>query len=237
MTKQHKTVLITGSTKGMGYAIANKFASESYDLVLIARSDKDLQEQKKSLLEKYKINVHCMSADLSDKKQINKIIDNLEDLKLLPDVLVNNIGVFQLSTILEEEENTMEKIMNINFYPGYYLTKLLLPKMLKRDSGHIFSICSFANIQPVKEAFAYTVSKYAVYGFIKTLRETLIDTNVKTTAIIPGSTLTSSWEGTSINEERFILAEDIAETIYVASNLSKGACMEEVIIRPQHGQV
>ena len=74
--------------------------------------------------------------------------------------------------------------------------------------------------------------KTAVYW-----RETFKEMNVKTTAIIPGSTLTSSWEGTSIKEERFILAEDIAETIYVASNLSKGACMEEVIIRPQHGQV
>lgn len=237
MKKQRKSVLITGSTKGMGNAIANKFASVNYDLVLIARSDKDLQEQKKALLEKYKIEVHCISADLSEKKQIQKISETLENIGLLPDILVNNLGVYQMSTLLDEEDGTMEKIMNINYYSGYHLTKLLLPKMLDRDSGHIFSICSFANIQPVKEAFAYTVSKYAVYGFIKTLREMLIDTNVKTTAVIPGSTLTSSWEGTSINEERFILAEDIAESIFVASNLSKGACMEEIIIRPQHGQI
>lgn len=237
MKKNNKCVLITGSTKGMGNAIARKFASNSHDLILIARSDKDLQEQKKSLLEDFDINIHCISADLSEKKQIAKIADTLRELDIVPHILVNNLGVYQMSTILDEDDNSMEKIMNLNYYPGYYLTKALLPMMMERDSGHIFSICSFANIHPVKEAFAYSVSKYAVYGFIKTLRETLLNTNIKTTAVIPGSTLTTSWEGTSISEERFILVEDIAETIYVASNLSKGACLEEVIIRPQHGQV
>lgn len=237
MKKNNKCVLITGSTKGMGNAIARKFASHNFDLVLIARSDKDLQEQKKGLIDDFKINIHCISADLSEKKQITKIINHLDELNLVPDVLVNNLGVYQMSTILDEDDTSMEKIMNLNFYPGYYLTKALLPMMIQRDSGHIFSICSYANIHPVKEAFAYSVSKYAVYGFIKTLRETLLNTNIKSTAVIPGSTLTTSWEGTSISDERFILVEDIAETIYLASNLSKGACLEEVVIRPQHGQV
>lgn len=237
MKKNSKCVLITGSTKGMGNAIARKFASHSYDLVLIARSDKDLQEQKKNLIDDFKINIHCISADLSEKKQISKIIDQLSELNIVPDILVNNLGVYQMSNILDEGDTCMEKIMNLNFYPGYYLTKALLPMMIERDSGHIFSICSYANIHPVKDAFAYSVSKYAVYGFIKTLRETLMNTNIKSTAVIPGSTLTTSWEGTSISEERFILVEDIAETIYMASSLSKGACLEEVIIRPQQGQI
>lgn len=237
MKKNSKCVLITGSTKGMGNAIARKFASHSYDLVLIARSDKDLQEQKKNLIDDFNINIHCISADLSEKKQISKIIDQLSELNIVPDILVNNLGVYQMSNILDESDTCMEKIMNLNFYPGYYLTKALLPMMIERDSGHIFSICSYANIHPVKDAFAYSVSKYAVYGFIKTLRETLLNTNIKSTAVIPGSTLTTSWEGTTISEERFILVEDIAETIYMASCLSKGACLEEVVIRPQQGQI
>lgn len=237
MINTKKTILITGSTKGIGNAIAHKFAANDYNLILIARSDKDLQEQKKNLLADFPIEILCISADLSEKKQIQKILDVLDENSINPDILVNNLGIYQPSTIFDEDDVLMEKMMNINYYSGYYLTKALLSPMLARNSGHIFSICSVANINPVKQAFAYTISKYAVYGFIKTLRESLTDTEIKTTAIIPGSTLTSSWDGTTVESERFIMANDIAETLFMAANLSKGACLEEIIIRPQHGQI
>ncbi len=237
MLKHQKSILITGSTKGIGNAIASKFAANQYNLILIARSDKDLQDQKKNLLDQFNIDIVCISADMSEKKQVQKIVDQLKGLNITPDIIVNNIGIYQPSTIFDEDDILMEKMMNINYYSGYYLTKTLLPSMLERNSGHIFSICSVANINPVKQAFAYTISKYAVYGFIKTLRESLIETEIKTTAIIPGSTLTASWDGTTVESERFIMADDIAETIFMAANLSKGACLEEIIIRPQHGQI
>ena len=237
MLKHQKSILITGSTKGIGNAIASKFAANQYNLILIARSDKDLQDQKKNLLEQFDIDILCISADMSEKKQVQKIVDQLREHNITPDIIVNNIGIYQPSTIFDEDDILMEKMMNINYYSGYYLTKTLLPSMLERNSGHIFSICSVANINPVKQAFAYTISKYAVYGFIKTLRESLIETEIKTTAIIPGSTLTASWDGTTVESERFIMADDIAETILMAANLSKGACLEEIIIRPQHGQI
>ena len=237
MLKHQKSILITGSTKGIGNAIASKFAANQYNLILIARSDKDLQDQKKNLLEQFDIDILCISADMSEKKQVQKIVNQLREHNITPDIIVNNIGIYQPSTIFDEDDILMEKMMNINYYSGYYLTKTLLPSMLERNSGHIFSICSVANINPVKQAFAYTISKYAVYGFIKTLRESLIETEIKTTAIIPGSTLTASWDGTTVESERFIMADDIAETILMAANLSKGACLEEIIIRPQHGQI
>lgn len=237
MIKDQKSVLITGSTKGIGNAIAHKFATNNYNLILIARSDKDLQEQKRNLLEHFSIDILCISADMSEKKQIQKIVDVLQEHQINPDIIVNNIGIYQPSTIFDEDDVMMEKMMNNNYYSGYYLTKALMPSLLERNSGHIFSICSVANINPVKQAFAYTISKYAVYGFIKSLRESLIETEIKTTAIIPGSTLTASWDGTTVDSERFIMANDIAETIYMAANLSKGACLEEIIIRPQHGQI
>lgn len=237
MNNSRKSILITGSTKGIGNAIAHKFAANNYNLILIARSDKDLQEQKKNILQDFDIDILCISADLSEKKQICKILDVLEEHQLTPDILVNNLGIYEPSTIFDEDDVVMEKMMNINYYSGYYLTKALLKPMLAKDSGHIFSICSVANINPVKKAFAYTISKYAVYGFIKTLRESLIDSEIKTTAIIPGSTLTSSWDGTTVDADRFIMANDIADVIYMTSNLSKGACLEEIIIRPQHGQI
>jgi 3-oxoacyl-[acyl-carrier protein] reductase len=237
MLNQRKSILITGSTKGIGNAIAHKFAANNYNLILIARSDKDLQEQKKNLMVDHTIDILCISADLSEKRQIQKILDILNENSINPDIIVNNLGVYQPSTIFDEDDIVMEKMMNINYYSGYYLTKALLTPMLERNSGHIFSICSVANINPVKQAFAYTISKYAVYGFIKSLRESLIETDIKTTAIIPGSTLTASWDGTTVDSERFIMADDIAEAIFMAANLSKGACLEEIIIRPQHGQI
>jgi short-subunit dehydrogenase len=104
--------------------------------------------------------------------------------------------------------------------------------MRDAGKGHIFNITSIASREPVPAAGAYTITKFALEGLTKVLREELRKSGVKVTEIIPGSTLTSSWEGTEISAEEFVLPEDIAKVLVTCLSLSSGANIEEVIIRP-----
>src|SRR5690606_28445377 len=101
--------------------------------------------------------------------------------------------------------------------------------------GHIFNISSIASREPVPSAGTYTVTKFAVRGLTHVLREELRPHNVKVTEIIPGSTLTSAWEGTEIPAKQFILPADIAEAIVTCLRMSDDANVEEIVIKPRYG--
>jgi short-subunit dehydrogenase len=109
--------------------------------------------------------------------------------------------------------------------------------MIDRKSGHIFNICSTASKIPYINGGSYCVSKFALYGMSKVLREEMKTHNVKVTSVLPGATLTASWEGTDIPAERFMPPEDVAASIWNAYSLSSRTAVEEIILRPQRGDV
>src|SRR5699024_2239447 len=148
------------------------------------------------------------------------------------EVLGNNVGVYKRIALFDEEPNTLQDHMQVNLNGPHFLSSYFGKTMLKAGKGHIFNITSIASREPVAAAAAYTITKYALAGLTKVLREELRDSGVKVTEIIPGSTLTSSWEGTTIPAEEFVLPEDIAKVIINCLSLSSGANIEEVIVRP-----
>jgi NADP-dependent 3-hydroxy acid dehydrogenase YdfG len=109
--------------------------------------------------------------------------------------------------------------------------------MIERKKGHIFNLCSTASITAYTNGGAYCVSKFALYGMTKVLREELKPHGIRVTAILPGATLTASWEGVDLPPERFIQATDVAKMIWSAYNLSPGAVIEEILMRPQLGDI
>jgi short-subunit dehydrogenase len=109
--------------------------------------------------------------------------------------------------------------------------------MIKNKSGHIFNICSTASITPYVNGGAYCISKYALYGMTKVLREEMKPHGIRVTAVLPGATFTSSWEGVELPSERFIKAEDVAKAIWDIYCLSNGTVVEEILIRPQLGDI
>ena len=124
--------------------------------------------------------------------------------------------------------------MDTNLYSAYYLTQEILPLMLPHKSGNVFNMCSIASFMPYG---AYAVSKHAMLGFSKVLREEMKDKGIRVTAIMPGATYTPSWEGSPLPEERFMKAEDVAEAIWGCYNLSPRTVVEEIILRPQLGDI
>ena len=153
------------------------------------------------------------------------------------DILVNNSGLFIPGKVTEEDDEALPFMINTNLYSAYYMTKAIVGDMIKRRSGHIFNLCSTASITPYINGGSYCISKYALYGMTKVLREETKEHNVRVTAILPGATLTASWEGVDLPPERFIKAEDVAMAIYNAYILSENSVVEELLIRPQLGDI
>ena len=108
---------------------------------------------------------------------------------------------------------------------------------MKQKSGHIFNICSIASLQAYENGGAYSISKYALHGFSKNLREEMKPFHIKVTSVFPGAVLTNSWGNFDNSSHRIMEANDIAKMIYTASQLSPGACVEDIVIRPQQGDL
>lgn len=232
-----KTIVVTGGTKGIGYAILKRFAAEGFNLITCSRNQAELESVVLSLAEQYNVKVWHAVADLSQKGEVMEFIHFVQSLERPIDVLVNNAGVFIPGAVHLEEEGTLEHMINTNLYSAYHLTRGLIHDMKTRKNGYIFNMCSTASIVPYVNGGSYCISKFALLGMSRVLREEMKPFGVKVTAVLPGATLTASWDGTDLPKERFMQPEDVAEAIWTAYSLSPYSVLEELLIRPQLGDI
>ena len=231
-------IIITGGSKGMGKAIAEKFAANQHAIFLCARTEKDLADTSFEIQKKYKgVQVKYFATDLSTKDGAQQFGEWILGQKITIDVLINNAGTFLPGSIYNEEDGVLEKMIETNLYSAYHLTRTLLPSMMDAKKGHIFNTCSIASLHAYANGGSYSISKFALMGFSKNLREELKPYSIKVTAVYPGAVYTDSWAGSGIEPSRVMEANDIAELIYTASSLSPQACVEDIVIRPQLGDL
>ena len=223
----NKTIVVTGGTKGIGRAIVNKFAQQGFTVITAARTNDDSLPK----------NVHFFQADLSKKQEVLAFSDFVKRTTDHVDILVNNTGFFLPGQINNEPDGTLEAMIETNLYSAYHLTRGLVGDMMARQEGHIFNICSTASITAYTNGGSYCISKFAMLGMSKVLREELKPHHVRVTSIMPGATLTDSWAGVEIPAERFMASEDIAQVIWMAYNLPNTTVLEEIILRPQLGDL
>lgn len=233
-----KLIVVTGGTKGIGRAIAERFAREDFDVAICARKPDELEKLKREFGQHYPAaRVYTLSADMADRKQIDSFVNFVTQIGQPVDVLVNNAGYFVPGSIATEKDGVLEDMMNANLFSAYHMTRGLVGQMTARKSGHIFNMCSIASIQPYANGGSYAITKFALLGFSKCLREELKTAGVRVTAILPGATRTASWDGVDLPDDRFMSAEDVAETVFAAWALSKRSVVEEILIRPQLGDI
>jgi short-subunit dehydrogenase len=230
-------VIITGASKGLGKAIAEKFAAADHQLFLCSRNKEELYATQQALIQKnVNTKVKIMAVDISRKE--NAISFGEFCLAAgAPDILINNAGSFLPGTIHTEKDGVFDQMLAINLHSAYHLTRTVLSKMMEAKNGHIFNMCSIASLNAYKNGGSYSISKFALLGFSRNLREELKPFNIKVTAVIPGAVYTDSWSKTDVQPERIMEADDIANMIYAASLLSPQACVEEIIMRPQLGDL
>jgi short-subunit dehydrogenase len=153
------------------------------------------------------------------------------------DLLVNNVGVFLPGSVHSEDDGALESTMALNLYSPYYLTRALLPGMISRKKGHIINMCSIASFMSYPNGGSYTISKFAMLGFSKVLREEMKPHGIKVTSIMPGATWSASWGNAPYAADRLMPPEDVAEAVLSCTRMGPSSVVEEIIIRPQLGDL
>jgi short-subunit dehydrogenase len=243
-TETRRNVIITGASRGLGKAMAERFAQNGDRLFLSASNALSLHKTIEELRSQYPASeVKAKPFDLSEKGGPEAlghwVLEETEEINpALPiDILINNAGQFLPGSIFNEEDGVLEKMIEINLYGAYHLTRILLPKMMRDRTGHIFNICSIASLQAYTNGGSYSISKFALAGFSKNLREEMKPYGIKVTGVYPGAVYTDSWMDSGIDPKRIMESGDIANLVFAASCLSDQAVVEEILVRPQLGDI
>lgn len=229
--KNAQWVCITGASRGIGLALANKFHQAGFPLRLHASSEASIE----SLTFRFP-EAQCFAADLSNPEEVQELARQWQSLEP-PHILINNAGTFLPGTIYAEKSGVFETLMAVNLAAPYHLTRAVLPGMMKRKSGVILNMCSIASLQGYPNGGSYCISKFALLGFSKELREELKPYRIKVISMMPGATYTDSWAGSGLPPERFISPEDLAELAFTACTLQSAAVVEDIVIRPLEGDI
>jgi short-subunit dehydrogenase len=235
-----KNIVITGASKGIGKAIAQAFAEDKQGncLFLCARNKEVLHETAVNLQKRFpRAQIEFKVCDMSNENEVKEFANWVLSFQKPIHILVNNAGQFISGSVHNEPEGLLQKLMAINLYSAYQLTRLLLPHMMMNKKGHIFNLCSIASLNAYANGGAYSISKFAMMGFSKNLREEMKPYNIKVTTIYPGATATDSWNEDEVDFSKMLQAEDIAKIIYTCSELSTQAVPEEIVLRPLQGDI
>jgi len=231
-------IVITGASRGLGFSIAEAFAAEGHDLFLTALSETKLYKALESLMSRYPDQtIKARPFDLGTKQGAQEFGRWILSLNIVPDILINNAGTFEPGGVIDEPDGQLEKMIQVNLLSAYHLTRVLLPAMIEQKSGHIFNISSIAGLQAYPNGGSYSISKFALTGFSKNLREELKIHSIKVTCIYPGAVYTDSWASAGVKPNRIMKPSDIAETVVQIAKLSPQAVVEELVIRPLAGDL
>lgn len=228
--------VITGGTKGIGRAIIERFAQAGFAIATCSRRQADLDGLMVELVQRYAVPVSVFVADMSVTEQVKRFTEFVNTVGPA-EVLVNNAGYFIPGAVTDEPEGSLESMISSNVYSAYYTTRGLIGAMKANGRGHIFNMCSIASIKAYPNGGSYAISKFALLGFSKVLREELKPAGIRVTAVLPGATRTGSWDGVELPDDRFMKPKDVAETVYGAYALSKNTVVEEILLRPQLGDI
>lgn len=229
--------IVTGASAGIGKAVATAFASEGWEVLICSRSQQHLDVATRDILIQYpSAIVKNRVADFGKKEDVLSFAEWCLQ-QGTAEVLVNNAGVYLPGNVSNEAEGNMETVMNVNFYSAYHLTRNLLPSMIAAAKGHIFNMGSIAGMAAYEGGGSYSISKFALHGFSKNLRHELKATGIKVTHISAGAVMTGSWEGFDNSHHRIMESSDVASLILACSKLSVQAVVEELVLRPQLGDL
>ena len=225
-------VVITGASQGIGAALARAFSAvPDLQLILMARSRDRLSEvaQETGGL--------AWPCDVTNDEDVACAAGEVIERFGAPDVLINNAGQFSPASLTELTPLDFRGQLEANLTSAFLVTRAFLPAMERRGVGHIFYMGSVASKQAYKGAAAYCAAKHGLLGLARSVREETRHTGLRVTIVLPGATLTPSWEGTELPESRFIDPKDVAQSVVKIWQLSGRTVVEEITLRPQLGDI
>lgn len=233
-----KNMVISGASRGIGKAIAQKFAREGWHVAFCSRN-LDRLNTLKAELETLNPNGKYLAfvCDVSNQESVRDFAEAAQAFLGEIDIIMNNAGVFIPGNVHDMNVDDFQKIFTTNVTSAFTLTKALIGPMKARKNGHVFNMSSIAGFMSYPNGGAYNVSKHALTGYSKTLRDELKEFGVRVSTIYPGATLTDSWAAAELPEERLMRPEDIAKSIYDIYMLSDRTVVEDIVLRPQLGDI
>lgn len=215
-----KVAVITGASSGIGFALAIKLLNEGYKIAVCSRNEERLKDAFKDVNEQQ---IYLQAVDVADEKAVESFISNIINKWNRIDILINNAGMSMRSLFADVKLDVLKKLMDINFWGAVYCTKFALPYIIK-SQGSIVGISSVAGYRGLPARIGYSASKFALNGFLETLRSELYKKNVHIMTVAPGFT-TSNIRNTSMtadgspqketpfDESKLMSAEQCAEKI------------------------
>ncbi len=220
---KNKNALITGAGKGIGKAIALALAKEGVNVILLARSQNEI-DNVAAKARSLRVKALAITADVSDIHSVNTAVEKaLSEFKTI-DILINNAGIASFGKFLELEPAAWERIIQVNLMGTYYVTRAVLPNMIERQTGDIINISSTAGLNGNALTSAYSASKFAVLGLTDSLMQEVRKHNIRVTALTPSTVATDlaiELKLTDGNPEKVMQAEDMAELIIAQLKLNR----------------
>lgn len=231
-------ILITGASQGIGAAIAKVFAREvrGVRLALVARNEKNLRAIAKACM-KHGATAEIFACDVGEEASVTAMATAVRQRFGAVDVLINNAGVFRPAAFLELKAQDFDTLLSANLRSVLLVSQAFVPAMVQRGRGDVFNMGSIAGLKAYPGGAAYCAAKFGVTGLTKVMREELKTKGVRVTLVCPGATVSPSWDGSGVPTERMMPAEDVARAFLDIYQLSRNTVVEEIVLRPQLGDV
>ena len=229
--------VVTGASQGIGQAIATAFAQETgARIALVARNEEKLAHVVEACTA-LGAEAAAFPCDVTDEDAVASMASAVMARWGTPDVLVNNAGVFQPGALLETTLASFRRQVDVNLISAFSVTQRFLKPMLEQGSGTIFYMASVAALKAYPGGAAYCAAKHGLLGLARSVREETRNAGIRVTTLLPGATLTPSWDGVELPEERFMPARDIAKAVRDIYHMSDRTVVEEIVLRPQQGDI
>lgn len=217
--EERKVVFVTGGSRGIGKAIALKYAQNGYNVVINYVSDKtNVEELQKEFT---KLNVECLieKADVSKSEEVEQIVKKAIEKFNKIDVLVNNAGITRDGLLMRMKEEDFDKVIEINLKGTFLVTKSVIPYMLKKRDGKIINLASVVGVIGNAGQCNYSASKAGIIGFTKSIAKELASRNIRANAIAPGFIDTDMTS---------ILSDEVKDSINVQIPMKRMGTTQEI---------
>jgi len=231
-------ILITGASQGIGAAIAKAFATEvpGARLALVARSEKNLRVAAGACI-KAGADVEIFPCDVNSEASVAAMAKAVTKHFGAVDVLINNAGKFFGAPFLETKLSDFDAQIAANLRSVFLVSQAFVPGMVKRRRGDVFNMSSIAGLQAYPNGAAYCAAKHGVTGLSAVMRDELKEKGVRVCCLHPGATWTPSWSGSGVKPRRIMPAADIARAIVDVYRLGRNTVVEQIVFRPQLGDL
>jgi NADP-dependent 3-hydroxy acid dehydrogenase YdfG len=231
---QQPVAIVTGASRGIGAAVAERLDAMGYRVALVARSVGPLEALAGRLT-----HAQAFPGDVTNESDVQRIVQSVLATWGAIDVLVNNAGIAIVRSVQQSTKADYDLVMNTNLLSAFLMTRAVLPAMTDVARGHILNMASIAAKRTFPQWSLYCASKFAMVGFSQALAQEVRPLGIQVTDLFPGATDSALWDNLGINalKEAMLQPEDIAEMVAYVLTQSKRARIAEITLEPAGGDL